>query len=195
MKQHRRLLVLAIACVFGFTLVGCAAEDGGAKGGMSQSSDSKSSSSAAAPQKGEEEIVVAPEDCLKGTWIADNDFFLAGMREFGTEPQSVTGDVVITYSPDGTMTTDYQNWLITFLVEGGTTTISRTGVDSGTFTATADTVSIKDTQMGSLMLVTMSGMEMPVDPDPVNYVDVAYTCSATNASLTTSDGEMRMTRR
>lgn len=197
MTRHREMLVVGITGILGFVLVGCVAPggEGAARSGSTEVASETQSDASPRQETPVEEPQVAEEDCLKGVWIADNAFFLAGMREFGDEPQSVTGDVVVTYGEDGSMTTDYQDWLITFNVNGGVTLISRAGIDTGVFTASAHTVSIQDTQIGSKMLVTVNGADMPVDPNPVHYVDVPYICSATEASLTTSDGEMRMTRR
>lgn len=197
MKRQHRLIASGLAFLLGITLVACDAEarEGAVAGGSAGSTSDASTKSPESTKTEAPEPEVKPEDCLTGTWLADNEFFLEGMREYGDETQSVTGDVFVTYGDDGTLTTDYQGWLITFLTEGIPGTISRDGVDTGTFTATADTVTIRDTSMGSAMLVTAGGMAMPVEPTPISYENVPYTCSATNASLTTIDGEMRMTRR
>lgn len=138
--------------------------------------------------------VTTPADCLTGTWLADNDFFLGSIREFGDQFTDVSGQVTIEFADDGTLTTHYQGWLLSAVVEGSEATIRRDGIDTGTFTVHGDTVSLVDTTVGSALTVSAHGIEMPVDPLPISYTDATLTCTPAVATITTPDGTLRLTR-
>lgn len=188
-----RLVAVVLFSLLGLTA--CAAEsEGGATGGSGSGSAGQESNKNKG-DSGTSEQSIAGKDCLVGTWLGDNEFFLTKMQELGDEPKSVTGDVVLTFDRSGALTTKYQGWRILFVAEGREITLNRSGVDKGTWSANDKTVSIKETDMESTLKMTGPGMSMSVPSDPVDYRDVAYTCTATNASITTSDGVMQMTRR
>lgn len=137
----------------------------------------------------------AATECLVGVWLADNELFLGAIQEFGDEVKDVAGDVFLTYAADGTMTTDYQGWTITFLSEGMSVTIVREGIDEGEYSATATEVSFSDLRMGSTLTLTGPGMSMEVPPEPAVHKDVPYTCDAVGATLVTELGTVQMERR
>lgn len=134
------------------------------------------------------------EACLVGEWEGDNEYFLAQMQEFGGVVDDVTGRVTLTYAPDGTFTTNYQDWTITGSAEGQAIAITRTGMDQGTYSIQGDIIGIRDTTMGSTTTLTAAGMTMSVDPEPVSYTEATFTCDASTAKIVTEDGDMILTR-
>lgn len=135
-----------------------------------------------------------PAACLQGTWLADNEYFLAGMREFGDEITGVTGKVMITFGEDGSVVTEYQGWRITAQAEGFESVITREGVDRGTYTTDGDRVTIHESDVGSTLTVKAPGMDMPITPEPVDYSQAEYTCDASDARIVTPDGAVILSR-
>lgn len=119
-------------------------------------------------------------------------YFLTKIRELSDDVRSVTGEVTVTFADEGSMTTAYDGWTISSVSQGIPTTINRVGTDVGSFTADDTLISVKDLQMGSTLEVSTAGHAMTVTPTPIDYVDAAYTCSATVASITTPDGPLRL---
>ncbi|MGF3056299.1 hypothetical protein [Microbacterium sp. YY-01] len=132
--------------------------------------------------------------CLQGTWLADNAYFLAQMRELGDEPQSVNGRVTVTFGDAGELTTVYDGWRIVAIVDGSETVIERDGTDRGTYSHDDTRISMQETSMGSVLTLTAQGMQMPFDVDPINFVDAEYTCDATTATIATPEGPAILTR-
>lgn len=132
--------------------------------------------------------------CLHGRWVADNDFFLAGVQEFGDAVTSVEGKVVLEFFPDGTVETDYQEWLVTGAADGQEVQISRVGLDTSTYSATPTTLTVVDDYVGSMLAVSIGEQVMVLDPQPITATDVAYTCSASSVRIVTPDGELKLSR-
>lgn len=188
-----RLVAVVLLSILGLTA--CATENEGGTGDGSGSVSAEQESSKKKSDDGASGQALTGKDCLVGTWLGDNDFFLAKMQEFGDEAKNVTGDVLLTFDHAGSLTTKYQGWRILFVAEGREITLNRSGVDKGTWSANDKTVSLKETDMESTLEMTGQGMSMSVPSDPVDYSDATYTCTATTASITTPDGVMQMTRR
>lgn len=173
-------------------LAACAAEPG--------ATSSPSATAASAPDVTETpegpriEAPLDPLSCLHGSWLADNEFFLASLREFGDEPTSVTGEVTLTFTAGGSVTTQYSDWRITAIVEGRETIITREGIDEGTFAADESQITINETRMGSVLTVSTGGMDMTIPPEPVNYSQAQYTCAASDASISTPEGTAILSR-
>lgn len=202
-RLARRVGAASLALATILALTACEPEDEtstntGASGGSAPAAPAPASSDptseTAAPAETDAPVLGA-EECVVGSWLADNAFFLASIREFGDEIKSVTGEVVITYATDGTLTTDYRAWEITAVAEGNTVTILRNGTDTGEYTATATGLSFADTAMGSALTLSGAGLNMAIDPEPAAYTDLPYTCDASALTLTTPDGTAEMTRR
>ena len=197
MSLVRRTLLPALAVAA--LLVGCASAapaDELPAASPEPAAPSASDESPAEPVESEEsaEEDADPAACLHGTWLADNEFFLQQMREFGDEAQRVEGRVTMDFAGDGTVTTEYADWELTMLVDGIEGTLRREGVDSGTFEVLGDRVVIRETSMTSVLTATIAGMEMDFESDPVDYSDAALTCSVDEATITTSDGVVVLTR-
>ena len=77
---------------------------------------------------------------------------------------------------------------------GGESVITRNGVDEGTFTVNDDRVTIHEHNMGSVMALSAAGMEMVIPPEPVDYSEARYMCSASEASISTPDGTVLLSR-
>lgn len=191
----KRLTLTLVACIVGVALVGCT------------STPSKSSPPArphtAAPtatEAGEDAemesdpIDTPPASCLHGDWVADNSFFLASIREFGSEVQSVSGKVLLRFDADGTLTTEYRDWIISAVTEGMEMQIERVGTDVGTFSAVSDTVSIAETDVGSIITMRSAGMNMSVDPHAASYSNAHYFCDDDSATIETDDGVLQLSR-
>ena len=139
-------------------------------------------------------VELDPQSCLHGTWLADNAFFLQSLQEFGDEPTDVSGAVTMDFAADGSLVTDYDDWTMTFIVEGATSILTRTGTDLGTYTADDTSISIRDAEVGSVLTLEAMGTSMVIPPDPVDYFEVDYTCSADDLSIVTPDGTLLMSR-
>lgn len=178
--------------------------DGGAAGADAEGGENSQSDEpeqANAEHDSDTELEPEPElealegaECLYGTWLADNDTALAGMRQFGDQIKSVEGDVYVEYREDGTFTSDYQDWTIFAQEQGVDVTVHRHGTDHGSFTATDTTITQSDEDMGAVITMTSAGMEMEVPAAPWTYTDAPYTCSESELVITTADGDSVLTR-
>lgn len=175
-------------------LAGCASSSPTAEPTESPTVPAPSTESSSAAEQEVDQAAADPATCLHGTWLADNAFFLAALSEFGDEAQSVDGRVVLQLDADGTLTTDYQGWTITFIVEGEEARLERSGVDRGTFSAAESSVSVAEADMGSTVTLYTPEGDLTIAPDRVNYVDAPYTCGDDRASVTTPDGVLELTR-
>lgn len=132
--------------------------------------------------------------CLHGTWLADNDYFLAAMQDFGDAIDKVTGRVTLTFSRDDTLATEYSDWLLSGTDEGAAVSISRIGIDTGVYSISDGTVTIEETSVSSGLTVTAAGAAMSIAPVPVFYSNAAFTCDEASASISTPDGTILLTR-
>lgn len=135
-----------------------------------------------------------PLTCLHGTWLADNAFFLERIQEFGDEVHGVSGRVILHFAADGTLTTEYQDWIISAVTEGMEVQIIRAGVDRGTYTISGQTLDLHETDIGSTLTMKRGSLEMPIDPHPAVYDGAAYSCGTDDATIETIDGALGLTR-
>src|SRR5690606_21343710 len=122
MTKIYRTAAASVTLALAATLAGCADDPSARMGGVSSATPTAS----VAPTegaRGSEETVTDAIGCLHGTWTADNTFFLSAVRGFGDEVKGVTGEVVLTFAPDGALTTEYRDWRITAVSEGVEMTI------------------------------------------------------------------------
>lgn len=193
LKGIHRIAIVGIACTLAVMLTACAGEDAG----NDSTSITPPTSETTAADDAEETTNSEPSDpttCLHGNWIANNDYFLASIREFGDEVKDVSGSVALSFGEDGSLTTVYKGWLITASADGNTMKIHRDGTDTGTFSATATTVSLTEAQIGSKMTLSAAGVDMNIDLTPISYTDADYRCEPMTASITTPDGTLKLTR-
>lgn len=209
----RQVMALSLTALLAITLTGCFGDDdtgaepsvsptpeeivaagGGADDATSEETQPQDAEPEAEPEPAPEPLPLAGAECLHGTWDADNDSFLSRMQEFGDGVESVEGRVTLEFGQDGSLTTDYQDWLITMSAEGGTVTVHRSGIDRGTFSATDDTLTLADDQLASTITVNAGGMIMSVDPVAAYYDAVPYTCDPSEALIESTDGTLLLTR-
>lgn len=197
LKLSQQLAAVVTVIGLGFSLAACSDDpkETSSAGSSNESSQFESKDENEASPAPEETLPLTGKDCLTGTWIADNAFFLASMQEFGDQTKDVSGEVVLTFDANGTLTTEYKKWRITAVSEGVEVKLNRSGTDKGKWSADDKSMTLKDTEMTSKLTMTGPGMNMTVDSKPANYSKVSYTCSATAATVSTPDGAMKMTRR
>lgn len=191
----RRVGALAGIAIAATLLAGCGSDIEENAAGGSAAADAESADVGVTPAEEETPAALSPTECLVGTWLSDNDLFLAQLDEIGEGViDDVTGNVFVTYEGDGSMKLDYQDWLITSSAEGVTVTIHRHGVDEGEYSATDTELTFRDTVIGSTTTVSGPGMNMSIDPEPAGYSNAPYTCGPEEITLTTLDGEVKMMR-
>jgi hypothetical protein len=194
MRRSLRILTILSTGVIAIGLSGCAdASDEGEAAPISSSASPAASPSSAPATDTDSETTDAAQ-CLHGTWVADNTYFLAALQEFGDVFDDVSGRVTLTFSSDGIVSTEYEDWLLSGSNDGIGVTISRTGVDAGAYSISGADIAIAQTDVGSTMIVTAAGTEMPIAPDPTIYSDATFTCDTAFATLTTSEGVIALTR-
>lgn len=197
-RVARRWIAPSAAVLLALTMTACASETepGGSaeepSAAPTTSTGAPTTDAAADPDTTRQDSDPAP--CLVGTWLADNEFYLVSIREYGDEIKDVTGQVTLDFAGNGTLTTTYQDWLITAVVEGTEVLISRDGTDTGVFSVAGDTVDLADTAVGSTMALIAAGTTMPVTPWSMEYTGAALTCDPSTASITTVDGTLLLTR-
>lgn len=134
-------------------------------------------------------------ECLEGTWLSDNEFFAASLNEIaGDMIQDVTGEVFLTFEPDGSLVTEYRNWQLQAVQERTPMTIKRNGSDFGEYSLGDGTITFADQHMESVLTVSTAEFNMEVDPYPAAYADVPYTCDGDTASVVTPDGTATLQR-
>lgn len=205
-KHSFRTAVIGLGAALCIFVTGCAAEledetdakiQGAAQSNTSEVETSETETNQVEETETEEESQarkVAPEKCIQGRWLADNDFFLASMRELGDEVKEVTGQVHVTFGEDGTLSVEYNEWLITAEGYGQKMTFLRTGTDTGTYAATADSIDFTETNIDSSISVDGGGLVMNIVPTAASYQSAPYTCDQTTAMISTIDGTMKLSR-
>lgn len=194
--KHIRIITgLAATALLALEATGCAAEEPESLDATGPSVASEAPSLDDEAEAADTTPAVSPSECLVGTWLADNELFLAQLREFGTEAFSdITGQVLLTYEADGTLRTDYQDWEMTATVEGEGMTIHRHGTDTGMYTATDTELSWHDEAIGSQITTGAAGISMAIQPEPAAYDRVPYTCDDDEVTLSTHDGDAHLYR-
>lgn len=154
--------------------------------------------------------VASGAECVVGTWQNDNEAWGEAFQamipaDAPMELESVTGAVIIEFRADGTSTTTYDEWTISTRViqPEGSGTITRNGVDHGTYEAGDDgSMSASDTEVNSVVdtSFTMGGqtMDMPgIEGEEAEVLGGAgtYECEGDRMRITVEgDGEVWMDR-
>lgn len=130
-------------------------------------------------------------ECLIGDWIGDVKIFYNRMQEMsGGELVDMSGDVLMNFAADGTTKTTYNEWTLYFVTDGLEVTISRDGIDTGTFSVKDDKyVSLVDTNIGSTLILTsvVSSVKIPGELD--SMADIPFTCTDSELTLDLEMGE------
>jgi hypothetical protein len=132
--------------------------------------------------------------CVVGSWLADNDAFLAAMTEAAAglpiKWDAVTGALRLDIGLDGSVVTTYDNWTQTSTLGGaGTALVSVIGVDTSTIAFADDgTYSVSATQIGSQTQLSASGVVLRAGPsqDALLGGAATYTCSGDRLDIVSS---------
>ena len=180
----------AICFAVALSLTGCAAEDE-----VDAASAAKSPNTNVQEVQDPAEQPSDPATCLEGTWLVDNEYFLAQFKDIGgSELTEVTGKVTQAFDATGVVVTVYDDWRIDSVAEGVETSIIRSGTDRGTFIADGLTLSLHETEIGSKLVVSAAGMEQVHAANALSFSEVSYACDATTASIAAPDGTANLAR-
>lgn len=187
------LLISALA------LTGCAEEPETIKAipGSSQNQDSESEKREDQETNKEDEEKRAAEEkeagaidysdsaaCVVGDWVADHSLFMTFPMEEGGRLVSIEGDVVVNYSDVGTIMTYYNDWTLTYEVEGIQSVINRDGIDAGFYEVVSQNkMNMWDSNIGSELTVSVLGQAMSVPPEPNSFANTNFTCSETEMTI------------
>lgn len=140
-----------------------------------------------------ETIAAGGADCVSGTWVIDSPVFLESLREVfageaqGGEITEVNGTYTIEMAEDGTMSGQRDEWGFTVVTAEGTVAIIMDGTETGTWTATEDTITVEiaTSDMSVSVTVEADGQTFTLGDSPVDIPDVI-----TSASQYACDGDM-----
>lgn len=140
--------------------------------------------------------------CVLGSWVVDSDAFLEGLRQVfadeatGGEITEINGTYTVEMSGDGTMSGERDEWGFTVLTTEGTVVISMDGTETGTWSATEDSITVETTtsDMNVSVSVEADGQVFTLTDSPVAVPDVItsasqYSCDGDSLTVT-SDGVM-----
>lgn len=202
-------LAVPLALVFAAALVGCSpvGEADSPEQGESTSEEQPaaaestddtepSAESEAEPSAVETEEEPEPEaptradsgpGCVVGTWIPDAEVMIGLMNDMSDGPVEfvgVTGMGTMEFTADGKFTYTYDDWTITAKAGAIPVTVTVDGVDTGSYNATADTLQLTETNMGST--VTMRTGETVVLSVPSQALTNAnpYACQGDTLKIT-----------
>lgn len=111
--------------------------------------------------------------CLVGSWLADNKQLGALFKSAadGTAAAGAisdpTGEVLVTFGPEGQYSVTYHAWTMTMSQEGMTIELIRKGTDTGTYQATDEgAVEWTEATMGSVATMKSAAgtFEVPAEP-------------------------------
>lgn len=206
--KKNMFVVLVVASALLLT-AGCAQEVGlgGVAGGDAGSGNSNSDGNGGSgdDKDGESDDAahanLTGKTCFPGTWIADNTDIQSYMEAAsGGASISTTGQVIITYNPDGTAVNNYDHWTNTIKIAGATSVVERHGIDKGTYTVTDEgTFTASDTSVVSVtkMTATAPGGEkitMTIDNEPSVFNKGKYTCSGDVLTMTVDGYDLKLFR-
>lgn len=198
-RRAAALLATPLIALAAVSLTGCADEEEAltAGGGASSAEEADSSegvddgvddAEATEAENSEEEesekAALTGEACLYGNWYLDNESFSAILEQAGGNVTDMSGGVVVSFQEGGTTMTTYDNWTMVIGGQnGGESTLTRDGEDSGTFTWLDDgTISVTETNSGSEASMTISSngqgvitKTAPHEPSPVTQGTVVCT--------------------
>ncbi len=142
--------------------------------------------------------------CLAGTWVLDRQSVIdatiasMGMPEGTSAPEiTVTGDAVMTFGPDGALRTEYQQQLADMTIDIGgqvlRTVSSMDGVLVGTYTVSADTVTLSDLDASGVTAdVTATIDDAPYDVGDAAAMSIAGLEVGGSMTATCSGDELQV---
>lgn len=184
-------------------------DDGETSGEDEESDDSTTTTAADTTTTEAEPDVAAGAECLIGTWTVDNDAWGESFQSMipadtPMQLEGIGGTVRVEFGADGTVANTYEDWTINAAVTqpAGTMTITRAGVDTGTYTAGDDgSFSMTGGESGSTVSAEMNVggqvMSMPsTDGLQTNVMGGAgtYECEGDRMSIDTVDATIWLDR-
>ena len=135
--------------------------------------------------------------CVVGSWVVDSDAFLESLRQVfadeaaGGEITEINGTYTIEIAGDGTTSGEREEWGFTVLTAEGTVVISMDGTETGTWSATDDSITVETTtsDMNVSVTVEADGQVFTLTDSPVAIPDVItsasqYSCDGDSLSVT-----------
>ncbi len=167
--------------------------------------DSSNGDSDDADGTGGDVTFASDEECLTDTWRLDNDSWVdavsGSFASGGVTLVALDGTVLMDLRDDGTFSSVYQNWTIsTSMAEmGGSGTIERDGVDSGTWSVSGDTVEITESSSNSVVntMFEIDGQTMSMDgiEGQADAIETfRFDCDASTLVATTAEGTFTFSR-
>lgn len=141
---------------------------------------------------------VAVADCLPGNWFprqAQVASLMAGKDE--DVITDVSGDLMLTFKPDFTTQTSFENWTYTYPGDHSTVTISTDGTDSGVYVVADDGgIDLTDTDIGSTTYARMmaedgNATDGAVESQRSVFSEATYSCSGDKLTVSV-DGRTAM---
>ncbi len=139
-------------------------------------------------------------ECLYGDWVASNDWFASAVAQLsGGAAHYISGDVLVTFKPDGTAETHYRKWTNEFVVEDVTITVVRDGKDTANYTVEEDgSFAMQDVKLSSKLTMTGHSPQGAVimgdpHPEPASATGT-FLCVDKLLYVQTGDGEMVLGR-
>lgn len=135
-------------------------------------------------------------ECLFDTWTLSNPVFGSAIEDAvgGIGMDLVSGSATITFNHDLTFKTVYDKWTheVTVPNQSDKIVVVRNGVDSGTFTGSADgsSITMKEASMGSKVTMTLQGMQIQSPATKPETNTVIYDCVPGDdlMTMTSDDG-------
>lgn len=206
----RALIAVAIAVGLSLSLTACGddeaeRETSGGAGGESSSTSTEVTESPTENEPDDSDTDPAqpasPTSCLVGTWLADNQQLGALFKSSaaGTDAagslSDPTGEVLVTFGPEGQYSVTYDAWTIVMSQDGVTVELIRDGTDEGGYEATdAGTVEWTEATMGSLatMKSPAGTMELAADPSGTSGT---FVCEGETLKITAEGSTTAFDRR
>lgn len=201
MNAHTRWIVAGLTLSLALLGAGCTATDEEVESTTPALQDVALDAPTAPPPEpievahSEAPLLPSSAGCLHGTWLADNQFMRTMISGYGGEAlNEVTGAVLLTYDPNGALTTEYREWRLVSSDQGEQITIRRDEIDLGEYTLGNGTISFADLELGSMLTVSAADFEMNQIPEPTHLRDIPYTCEGDLATMEIPEGRFTMER-
>jgi hypothetical protein len=139
------------------------------------------------------------QSCLIGTWVLDSDAFLAEIGKLfaaegvpAGEVSEINGSYTVDMAADGSLSGIRDEWGFVMTTEQGTVTITMDGTETGTWSATDEsiTVSITSTDVDVTASIEAGGVviDFPgIDIPPTIAADSAYSCEGDVLTVSNED--------
>ncbi len=145
--------------------------------------------------------VAGGPDCVVGTWVFQSEAFIEAMRQLiaaegeSGEVSDTGGTYTVEMAADGTFTAERDEWGFSIATSDGTVVISVSGTDTGTWSATGDTITVETVSSNAEVSVTVETggqvitlTDSPVDfPEGITAESAPYSCGGDTLTVTTEE--------